>query len=87
MNCWHHKVTVTKAEPDDRYGDVVVDTDASYAAYLEWVAMAGKPDQTPGNLRRPLWFARACRPADSAYQVPDPTLGTIRTGTPDNRDI
>ena len=56
-----------KAEPEDRYGDVVVDTDASYEAYLEWVAMAPAHEQTPGNLRRPLWFARACRPADSAY--------------------
>ena len=26
MHCWHQKVTVTKAGPDDQYGDIVVDT-------------------------------------------------------------
>ena len=25
MHCWHQKVTVTKAGPDDRYGDMPVD--------------------------------------------------------------
>ena len=33
MHCWHQKVRVTKAEPDDRYGDVSVDVDAAYAVY------------------------------------------------------
>jgi anaerobic selenocysteine-containing dehydrogenase len=67
MNCWHHKVTVTKALDGDRYGDVEVDTAKSREAYEEWLAMApARP--TPGNLRRPLWFSRACRPADSAYR-------------------
>lgn len=67
MHCWHQKVTVNKAEPDDRYGDVQVDTDKSYQVYKEWVALASKRVKHPGNLRRPKWIARAVRPADEAY--------------------
>ena len=27
MHCWHQRVRVEKAGPDDRYGDIVVDTE------------------------------------------------------------
>ena len=30
MHCWHQKVTVQRAEPGDRYGDVFVDTARSH---------------------------------------------------------
>ena len=49
MHCWHQKVTVEKAPAGDQYGDVVVDTDAAFAVYQEWLALAKKPE--PG--RRP----------------------------------
>ncbi|MHC4949211.1 MAG: molybdopterin dinucleotide binding domain-containing protein, partial [Planctomycetota bacterium] len=39
MQCWHQRVTVTPAGPDDLYGDVVVDTNKSMEAYREWLAM------------------------------------------------
>ena len=67
MQCWHQKVTVTKADPDDRYADVFVNTNNSMEAYREWLAMT-KPAPAPGtNLRRPLWFARAVKPAPETY--------------------
>ena len=71
MHCWHQKVTVLKAQPDDQYGDVQVDTDKAYAVYEEWLAKA--PVRLgPDGLRRPLHFARAVKPAPEAYYRADP---------------
>ena len=39
MHCWHQRVTLEKAGPDDAYGDIFVDTDKSHAVYKEWLAM------------------------------------------------
>jgi hypothetical protein len=68
MHCWHQRVRVRKAEPEDRYGDVVVDRSRARAVHEEWQKLARPPK---GNLRRPLWLARAVRPADDAYRLPD----------------
>ena len=67
MHCWHQKVTVSPAEADDQYGDVVVDTEKSRQHYAEWLKMA-KP--ATGNLRRPLWLNRPMHPVESAYELP-----------------
>lgn len=69
MHCWHQAVRVEPARAEDRYGDVVVDTNKSMAVYREWLAMA-RPAPGPGGLRRPLWLARAVRPSDEAYRLP-----------------
>ena len=66
MHCGHQKVSVTAAQPGDEYGDVEVDTKKSMAIYEEWLAKA-RPRRGPGGERRPLHFARAVRPKDSAY--------------------
>ena len=66
MHCWHQLVRVERASPDDRYGDIFVDTNRSHAVYLKWKAFA-RPAPGPDNLRRPLWLSRAVRPADSAF--------------------
>ena len=68
MQCWHQRVTVERAHGEDRYGDIMVDTNKSMEAYREWLALT-RPGPGPGKLRRPLWFARAVRPADEAYIV------------------
>ena len=69
MHCWHQKVTVVRAEPGDRYGDVFVDTSKSMAVFDEWLQKARPADQHgPGDLRRPLHFKRVCRPIDAAYR-------------------
>ncbi len=66
MQCWHQRVRVTAAEPNDEYGDVVVDTAKSREAYLEWLAKT-RPAPGPDGLRRPLWYARPMKPQSSAY--------------------
>ena len=33
QHCWHQKVRVTKPGPDDKYGDVFVDTNKSHEVY------------------------------------------------------
>jgi anaerobic selenocysteine-containing dehydrogenase len=70
MHCWHQRVHVERAQPDDQYGDVEVDTGKSMAVYREWLALA-RPAPGPNGLRRPLWLNRAVRPAEAAYYVVD----------------
>jgi hypothetical protein len=65
MHCWHQVVSVTRATPEDRYGDLVVDTNKSMEVYREWLALA-RP--ATGPLRRPLELARAVRPVNDAYR-------------------
>jgi len=67
MHCWHQKVRVRAADPGDEFGDIAVDRAKARAVYEEWLAMTRPPQ---GDLRRPLWFARAVRPADEAYRLP-----------------
>ncbi len=70
MHCWHQKVTVTPAEPGDRYGDVYVDTAKSMAVFEEWLAKTRPADgHGPGRLRRPLHLKRVCRPTDEAFRL------------------
>ncbi|MGQ0613768.1 MAG: molybdopterin-dependent oxidoreductase [Planctomycetaceae bacterium] len=66
MHCWHQVVTVRKAEPGDAFGDIAVDRARARAVYQEWLRLA-RP--AAGELRRPLWFSRAVRPADEAYRL------------------
>jgi len=69
MHCWHQRVRIEPARPDDRYGDVEVDTAKSRAIYREWLARA-RPVGS-GDLRRPPWFSRPVRPTDEAYRIPE----------------
>jgi anaerobic selenocysteine-containing dehydrogenase len=66
MHCWHQKVRVVPAGPDDRYGDIVVDTTAAHAIYKEWMEMT-RPGPRPDGLRRPMWFFRPVKPHPSMY--------------------
>jgi anaerobic selenocysteine-containing dehydrogenase len=68
QHCWHQKVRVERPGPEDRYGDVFVDTTRAHEVYRRWLAMT-RPAPGPGNLRRPLWLARTYRPDDSAYHL------------------
>jgi anaerobic selenocysteine-containing dehydrogenase len=69
MHCWHQRVRVEKPGPDERYGDVLVDTNRSMAVFREWLALT-RPPRRPDGLRRPLWFLRPLRPADEAFYKP-----------------
>ena len=68
MQCWHQRVRVTPAEAGDAYGDVVVDTDKSREAYLDWLSKTRPPTE---GIRRPLWYARPLKPAATAYVLPE----------------
>ncbi len=70
MHCWHQRVRVTRAQEDDRYGDVVVDTNLSHQIYREWIAKS-RPAPGPDRLRRPLWFSRPVRPSSAAFKIED----------------
>ncbi|HSE98327.1 MAG TPA: molybdopterin dinucleotide binding domain-containing protein, partial [Blastocatellia bacterium] len=68
MHCWHQRVKVERAAPDDRYGDVLVDTNRSHEIYREWLSLT-RPAPGPEGLRRPLWFSRPVRPHYDAYII------------------
>jgi anaerobic selenocysteine-containing dehydrogenase len=68
MHCWHQKVKVEKAHPQDQYGDVFADTEKSFQIYKEWLALT-RPAPGPNNLRRPLWLARPLRPAEEMFYI------------------
>src|SRR5215470_11301041 len=65
---WHQKVRVERPGPEDRYGDIFVDTGKFHEVYKRWLAMA-RPAPGPGGLRRPLWLPRAYRPATQAFYI------------------
>jgi anaerobic selenocysteine-containing dehydrogenase len=69
MHCWHQRVRVEKARPEDRYGDVEVDIGKSMEVYREWLART-RPAPGPGGLRRPLWLNRPLRPVEEAFVAP-----------------
>jgi anaerobic selenocysteine-containing dehydrogenase len=70
-HCWHQKAhSVTKARPDDRHGDVVVDTKKSMAIYHEWKDLTrSAADYSPDGTRRPYWMKRPLKPTKDAYQL------------------
>ena len=70
MHCWHQRVRLEKAGPDDAYGDVMVDTGEAHRAYKEWMEKT-RPAPGPDGLRRPLWFDRPLRPVPAAYRMPE----------------
>ncbi len=68
MHAWHQNVTITKAEDGDHYGDVVVDTNQSFAIYQQWLDLT-KPGPGPDGTRRPMWLARPIKPTPDAYRA------------------
>jgi anaerobic selenocysteine-containing dehydrogenase len=68
MHCWHQKVTLSPAQPGDRHGDVLVDTEKSHEVYRHWLTLT-RPAPGPNGLRRPLWFNRPLRPATEAFYL------------------
>jgi len=68
MHCWHQKVRLEKARPDDRFGDVEVDTEKSYQVYLKWLEKT-RPAPGPGGLRRPLWLKRPLKPVPDKFHI------------------
>ncbi len=68
MHAWHQRVRLGHAGPEDRYGDVFVDTARSHEIYQEWMAKT-RPGPGPGGLRRPRWLTRPLPPVPAAYEA------------------
>ncbi len=66
MHCWHQKVRIERAHDEDKYGDVVVDTNRSREVYREWMAKT-RPGPNAEGLRRPLFMMRNVMPQVRAY--------------------
>ena len=80
-HCWHQKaISVRKARPDERHGDVTVDTKKSMQVYREWLALARSAvDHSPDGTRRPFWFKRPLKPVKEAYALPEQPWGRPRS--------
>lgn len=66
MHCWHQKVKISPAFPDDHYGDIFVNTKKSTEIFKEWLKLT-KPGPGPDGLRRPRWLKRPVTPDPSMY--------------------
>ena len=74
-HCWLQKaVNVTKAGPDDRHGDVWVDTGRSMEVYRQWLDMTRPATKfSPDGNRRPLWLKRPLKPTLETYKLVNST--------------
>jgi anaerobic selenocysteine-containing dehydrogenase len=68
MHCWLQKIKLEKAHPEDRYGDVVVDTRKSREVYADWLART-RPALGPDGQRRPEFLMRPVKPKRKAFRV------------------
>ncbi|HWP36690.1 MAG TPA: molybdopterin-dependent oxidoreductase [Gemmatimonadales bacterium] len=70
QHCWHQAVRVRCAEPEDRPGDVAVDTAKAHEAYRQWLARTRSArHHSPDGTRRPYWLLRPLKPAKEAYRL------------------
>ncbi len=71
-HCWLQRVvSVRRAEPHERQGEVSVDTARSMQVYREWRALARSAlEHSPDGTRRPDWLKRPLKPTDAAYRLP-----------------
>ena len=68
MHCWLQHVRLSKAGPDDRYGDIEVDTAKSREVYREWRDMT-RPGPNADGWRRPEFLMRPVKPRRKAFKV------------------
>jgi hypothetical protein len=70
MHCWHQAVRVGPAEPDDRYGDIRVDTARARQEYQKWLQLARPASAvSPDGTRRPYWLLRPLKPGREVYRL------------------
>jgi len=74
MHCWHQAVRLSKAGPEERDGDISVDTAKARAVYREWMAKARPAERhSPDGSRRPYWLMRPLKPGRDVYRLPKRT--------------
>lgn len=67
-HAWLQRVRIEVPGPNDKYGDIYVDTNKAHENFKEWLAMT-RPAPGPDGLRRPLWFKRPIKPNKLAYYL------------------
>ncbi|MBS3941084.1 MAG: formate dehydrogenase, partial [Actinobacteria bacterium] len=73
MHCWHQAVRVTRAQPGDTAGDIVVDTERSREVYRDWLTKTRDARSTsPNGERRPRWLIRPLKPTGDAFRIDGP---------------
>ena len=68
-HCWLQKVSISKPEPDEKYGDVYVDTNKSFEHFKKWNEWAKERETHHNGLRRPLWICLLYT-SDAAHDTP-----------------
>ena len=66
-HCWLQKVSISKPNPKEKYGDIFVDTNKSFKHFKQWNEWAKEREVHPGGLRRPLWMARPLTPQKDQF--------------------
>ena len=76
-HCWLQRaLSVRRAEPGERHGDVFVDTKKSMEVYQRWHGLTRSAvDHSPTGERRPYWLKRPLKPVRAAYKLPKKPFG------------
>lgn len=73
QHCWHQAVRVRRAEPDDAYGDISVDTEKARIVYQQWLQKTRPAHRySPDRTRRPFWLLRPLKPPKEHFRLPEP---------------
>ena len=73
MHCWHQAVRVVPAGPQDRAGDIAVDTAKAREVYAEWMKLTRPAGwSSPQGMRRPSWLMRPLKPSAETFLVGRP---------------
>jgi anaerobic selenocysteine-containing dehydrogenase len=68
-HCWLQKVSISKPDPGENYGDIFVDTNKSFEHFKKWNEWAKNRETHPEGLRRPLWMARPLAPQTNQFYL------------------
>ena len=68
-HCWLQKVSISKPKPDEKYGDIFVDTNKSFEHFKKWNNWAKERETHPDSLRRPLWLNRPLGPQKNQFYI------------------
>jgi anaerobic selenocysteine-containing dehydrogenase len=76
QHCWHQAVRVTRAGPDDAYGDVWADAAKGEEVYRRWLELTRSAFRiSPDGNRRPYWLLRPLKPGADEYRLPAEDAG------------
>ena len=70
-HCWLQKVKLSRPESGEKYGDIEVDREKSFAYYKKWNEWAKERETHPRNERRPLWMKRPLSPKKEHFYIKD----------------